>query len=390
LNYVVYKYFNHKKIFKYIIVYKIIMGGISRTLYIATIVVLLIIAAIGYALYFSAIITIPPKPTPTPIPKIVGYSGGYLNGKPVTFYYYEGPSYQCTPSTGKLFPDVSSNVNATASCEVGKPGTFPSNAIPFWVTVPAFAGLSIFGVPALGSTPEGFPTYNGKIVLTQCAAHGSPFDCPAHQPLLYSPAFTIVEEYLGIKEGYGGLPQGVLPTPAHSHIVDTTAASQNIPWSTVAVLVFDPNIWPDVITGKCYQIVPSSLSNATANCLNSLDALKRALTTTNPAIADANAKNPIWLALGKPLTQVVIPGVTSVEQIRNPNSNLAVWFAISETNIYQPKYPPVKTSLSSFSEAIQISHNELIQEMLLAMKILNNIFVANIVSFNYLQKYIED
>jgi len=47
--------------------------------------------------------------------------------------------------------------------------------------------------------------------------------------------------------------------------------------------------------------------------LNSLSALESALTTTNPAIADANSKNPIWLTLGKPLTQVVIPGVTSVD-----------------------------------------------------------------------------
>jgi hypothetical protein len=363
------------------------MREVSITVYAVTIVVLLTVAGVGYALYFSAITT---KPSLTTMPKIIGYSGGYLNGKPVTFYYYEGPSYECTPSTGKLFPDIPSNVNATAPCEVGKPGTFPSNAIPFWVIVPAFAGLSIFGVTALGSTPEGFPTYNGKIVLTQCAAHGSPFDCPAHPPLLYSQAFTIVEQYLGIKNGYGGLPEGVLPTPAHSHIVDTDASSQNIPWSTVVVLVFDPNIWPDIITGKCYQIVSSSLNNATANCLNSLDALKRALTTTNQAIADANAKNPIWLALGKPLTQVVIPGVTSVEQIRNPNSNLAVWFAVNVTNLYQPSYPPVKTSLVSFSESIQISYKGLMQEMLLAMTILNNMFVANIVSFNYSQKYIED
>lgn|GEM_PF-2995681 len=116
------------------------------------------------------------------------------------------------------------------------------------------------------------------------------------------------------------------------------------------------------------------MSNATANCLNSLSALESALTTTNPAIADANSKNPIWLALGKPLTQVVIPGVTSVDQIRKPNSNLDVFFAVNVTNLY----PPVKTSSLSLSKTIQIIYSEFIQTILLITKSINNIALTTI------------
>jgi hypothetical protein len=81
-------------------------------------------------------------------------------------------------------------------------------------------------------------------------------------------------------------------------------------------------------------MAPSDLSNATSNCLTSVTALERAMNTTNNAIAQVNANNPIWLALGKPLTQVVIPGATSTSQIYNANSNVIEYFNVNQTNPY--------------------------------------------------------
>jgi len=201
-----------------------------------------------------------------------------------------------------------------------------------------FAGLSVFGVPSFGSTPDGFPTYHNKTLITDCAAITSPRSCPGHPKLLYSPAFVAVQQSMGIKNGLMGLPEGVMPFPAHTHIVTTDANQQNIPWDVVSVLVFDPNIFPDPFTGKCSQVVPSALANATANCLTSITALANAMQTQNSAIADANSNNPVWAAMGKPLAQVVIPGDAQPSQISNPNSNVNVPFAVIDQNPYPPYF----------------------------------------------------
>jgi hypothetical protein len=127
-----------------------------------------------------------------------------------------------------------------------------------------------------------------------------------------------------------------MPFPAHTHIVDSDAGERDIPWNAITVFVFDPNILPNPATGRCDQTVTSSLSNATANCLTSTTALQRAMATTNNAIADVNAKNPIWLAIGKPLSQVVIAGASDPSQYRDANSNIDVPFAVKNYNPYPP------------------------------------------------------
>jgi len=95
--------------------------------------------------------------------------------------------------------------------------------------------------------PEGFPVFiygnQSYVIYTRCGAGLKPSSCPRHMPLLYSLAFDIVERYLSITTGSAGLPHGVLPTPAHSLIVDLDT-NVSIPWFVV-VLVFDPNISPD-------------------------------------------------------------------------------------------------------------------------------------------------
>lgn len=322
--------------------------AVSSAVFGASVVILLIIAAAGFGLFLTSsqpaktVTSISTSIRTTTVTAAVnsstpGVSGGFLGSKVVTFSY--PTPYQCTPSTSQLFPNQTAAA-AKANCEVGAPGTFPNNALPVWVVVPAYAGLSIFGVTALGASPDGYAVYHSQTVLADCGAGGTAAACPFHPTYLYSPAFTAVEQHLNITSGYGGLPEGVLPTPTHDHIVDTDALGQNIPWDTVAVLVFDPNIMPNAATGRCTQIVQSALENATGNCLTSIAALQTAMVTNNTAEAAANAGNPIWQTLGGPTVQVVIPGDSTVSVIRNPNSNLDVYFPVHDSN----PYPPIQSS----------------------------------------------
>lgn len=312
-------------------------SGVSTKVFAATTIALIVVAGVGYGLYYTAV----SKPAAK---TRIGVTGGFFNGQVVTFQFYE--TFSCTPSITQLFP---SDANATAAatvtaCEAGKPGTFPSNVEPVWGMSPAFAGLSIFGITSFGATSDGFPTYNGTTIFTDCTGMGSTHKCPDHPPLFYSPIIVAVETYLnasrkGMTVGTTTLPEGVMPFPAHTHIIDTDAGGQDIPWNAIAVFVFDPNIFPNPATGKCAQTVASNLTSPTSNCLTSIAALQAAMGTSDTAVSTANAKNPIWLALGldkMPPVQVVIAGATSAMQYRNANSNVDVPFSVTDTNPYPP------------------------------------------------------
>ncbi len=266
-------------------------SGVSTVAFAGTIVVLLIIAGIGYGLYATqptkAITVTVSTSSTSSTPAQVGFTGAFLNNKVVSFVYYRPPI--CSPALTSLMSDPNAAAAAAkTNCEVGAKGTFPASAVPVWGMVPVFAGLSAFGVPQFGATPEGYPVYRNQTILTDCTGAGAR-QCPNHPPLMYSPAFTAVEQSMGINNGVMGLPEGVMPFPAHTHIVSTDDAQKDVAWDVIAVMVFDPNIFPNPVTGRCTQIVPSSLANATADCLTSLQALQNALTTTNSAIAQANA-----------------------------------------------------------------------------------------------------
>jgi hypothetical protein len=264
------------------------------------------------------------------------WSGGFLNGQVVTFVYTQ--NYTCQPDPDD-FPafglSEQNSINAFTTCEVG--GFKGNTALPvLYVLVPAFAGLSIFGVPKLGASSQGFPTFQSQTILTDCGAGGTKAACGDHPTYFYSPAFTTVEQYLGIKTGVFGLPEGVLPTPAHSHLVNESDSGA---WNNVAVLVFDPNIFPNPVTGQCTQVVQSDQANPTANCLNNYAALQNALTAHDSAVQTANSAgggNPIYNALGKPSTQVVVPGDLTVPQLANPNTNLVLYFNVYNYNPYPP------------------------------------------------------
>ncbi|WP_061997305.1 hypothetical protein, partial [Sulfolobus acidocaldarius] len=253
--------------------------AVSNTVFAAVVVILIIIAAVGFVLYATkstgpatTVTTTVPAGTTTVTstltkPVTVNSSGAFYNGQVITFQYTA--QFMCTPPATTFFPNETNQSKVAMGCEVGAGNisAFPKNAAPVFVLVPAFAGLSIFGVTQLGATSQGFPTftYNNVtyIITTQCGAAGTMTACPDHMTYIYSPAFTAVEQALGYKNGVFGLPEGVLPTPAHDHLV-TFTTNQSIPWYIVVVLVFDPNIFPNPITGQCQAIVPSNTTNPTA------------------------------------------------------------------------------------------------------------------------------
>ncbi|AAY79776.1 hypothetical protein [Sulfolobus acidocaldarius] len=344
--------------------------AVSNAVFVAVAVILIIIAAVGFALYATKPSTTSTVTTTVPTtvvstvttpgmtttstqtvtatqtvtstqtqtvtstltkPVTVNSSGAFYNGQVITFQYTA--QFMCTPPATTFFPNETNQSKAAMGCEVGAGNisAFPKNAAPVFVLVPAFAGLSIFGPTQLNATPQGFPTftYNNVtyVITTQCGAAGTMTACPDHMTYIYSPAFTAVEQALGIKNGVFNLPEGVLPTPAHDHLV-TFTTNQSIPWYIVVVLVFDPNIFPNPITGQCQAIVPSNTTNPTANCLNNIQALENAMMTYDSAVGMANAKNPIWTTLVNTDLQVVVPGITSPSQLMSAtNSNMVLYFS---------------------------------------------------------------
>ncbi|HZY92669.1 MAG TPA: hypothetical protein VFG07_07890 [Thermoplasmata archaeon] len=257
-------------------------------------------------------------------------AGGFASGQVVHFTYTG--QWECKPSLATVFPSVGSNVTSLTQCGVSgtSVASAESDQLPEWVLVPAFAGLSIFGVTALGASSRGFPQFNSGVIATDCGAGGSPTGCADHPTYLYSPLFAAVENYLNLTNGYGGLPLGVLPTPAHDHLVNTSTSYPNIPWGTIVVLVLDPNIWPDRASATCSSVETSNLTSPTGNCLTSLAALDRALSTSSSAVGKAGSAsdNKIWKALGGPGAQVIVPGDVTIPTINNLDSNLYIWFPV--------------------------------------------------------------
>jgi hypothetical protein len=123
----------------------------------------------------------------------------------------------------------------------------------------------------------------------------------------------------------------VLPTPSHDHLINCCFTI--VPWYTIVVLDFDPNIFPNAVTGQCVRVVASNLTDPTSNCLSNYSGLVSALTThSNSTLVNAN--NPIWQTLGGPSMQIVIPGAATAAQISNANSNLFEHFTVNSTNPY--------------------------------------------------------
>jgi hypothetical protein len=304
------------------------------TMVIALVVVVVLIVAGGAAYYY---VTMKKSPSSSNGVNESLEMGGFDNGQIVTFLYNGTNTELCTPSATSLFPsDPNASLAAThTACEVGAADQNAVPQVPQYILVPAFAGLSIFGVPALGASSHGFPEVNGSVLLTQCGAGGTSTACPAHPTYIYSPEFTAVEDHLGIAANAepGGLPPGTLPTPAHDHLIDTATTYPNVYWGITVVLVLDPNIYPAQMSPTCTASVPSNLSSATGNCLTSYAALQRAMTTCSSSAVAFNSavKNPIWQTLGSGCDQVVVPGGS----LGDLNANLYIPFSVS------PGAPPM-------------------------------------------------
>jgi hypothetical protein len=318
--------------------------AVSNTVFAIATVLLIIVAAAGFGLYATraGTSTVTTTTTETMAASSSGSvlqtlkSGGFLNSATVTFGYTQ--DYQCTPSLTTFGFNATEAAAAAkvTGCAVGAGNsTAVANALPVFVIVPAYAGLSIFGVASLGASPQGYSVFDNQTVPTQCGAGGTGAACPDHPTYLYSPDFTLVEQHLGIQNGIFNLPEGVLPTPSHDHVVGYNG-TQSIPWYMVVVLVFDPNIMPNAMTGQCTQVVQSDLANPTGNCLNNLSAIQAAMGTKTAATANANKtqSNPIYDTFGGVQTQVLVPGVTAIAETSPANSNLFLYFNVVSENPY--------------------------------------------------------
>ena len=105
----------------------------------------------------------------------------------------------------------------------------------------------------------------------------------------------------------------------------------------VTVLVFDPNVMPNAVTGQCTQVVKSDLAHPTGNCLNSLSAIQAALgrkTTAATASANATQNDAIYDTFGGVQTQILVPGVTAFAETSPANSNLFLYFNVVNGDPY--------------------------------------------------------
>lgn len=306
--------------------------GMSTMTIAAVVIVVVILALAGGLGYYYLVVK---KPASNPGPNPALEMGGFTDGQIVTFVYNGTTTEVCTPSLSVMFPHDSNATAAAAKtgCEVGNADQNAVQQVPQYILVPAFAGLSIFGVTALGATSHGFPAYNGTTVLAQCGAGGTSTACPDHPTYLFSPDFALVEAHIHQNSGYGGLPLGVLPTPAHDHLLNTPTTYPNVYWGITVVLVMDPNIWPAQSAPTCSMVSHSNLSNPTGNCLTSFGALQTAMTTCSSAASAFNSAtaNPIWQTLNSGCAQVVVPG----NNLNNLNGNLYIPFSV------QPGAPPM-------------------------------------------------
>jgi hypothetical protein len=297
--------------------------------------VLVVVEAVGY--YYEVYQPAHPGPAGPAVNESFEM-GGFDAGQVVTVLYTGTTTSVCTPSRSTMFPG---DANASAaerstSCEVGNANQTAVQQSPQYILVPVFAGLSIFGFTALGANASGFPTLNGTALPTDCSAGGTARACPDHPRDLYSPFFTAVEQHLNLTDGYGGLPPGTLPVPAHDDLLNSPTTDPNIYWGSTNVLVLDPNIYPSQTSASCPVRAPSNLSNPTGNCLTSFGALERAVIGCSSSAANYNnaTHNPIWetlVAMGMPrCAQAFVP-----RGINGLNSNLYIPFSVS------PGAPPM-------------------------------------------------
>jgi hypothetical protein len=263
----------------------------------------------------------------------------FQNGAVVNYVTYLNST--CTVSPSTIYPTSPYAVNASkyTGCVTGSgAGTYINGAIPRYDLVPSFGGFSIYGNATYGATANGYPTWNGMTIITQCAASGTPSSCSDKKPgtMYFNPQYVVNEQALGIYNGLSGAPEGVLASAAHDDLLPAAKNNTVSRSYRITINVYDPNIFPNATTGKCTQLVASNVSNPTADCLTSVAALQAALTTHDSAVTAANAKNILWHNAGNITTQAVllIANTTTLKlmptlNISAPNTNLMSYSYIS-------------------------------------------------------------
>jgi hypothetical protein len=261
-----------------------------------TVAVVVIVVVAGTVAYYKTRPPSSPSSPPAPTPVI---AGAFASGQLVTFTYNGSHTFSCTPSLPSLFPrdGNASTAAGTTACGIGNASQSAVEQVPQWYLIPAFAGLSAFGLTQFNATPRGFPTLHGGPVYADCGAGVTPTACLDQPPASFSPTFADVEARAGLSGGVDGLPLGVLPYPAHD-MVENFTSYPVVPWGTIIVYVLDPNIWPNRSTGACVALVASNVSDPTANCLTSSAHINLAETTCSSAAANVAtaADNPVsWV-----------------------------------------------------------------------------------------------
>jgi hypothetical protein len=208
--------------------------------------------------------------------------------------------------------------------------------------------------------------------------------CPSDPAFGYSPQFASLENILGIKS-FAGKPYGVMPMPAHTHLVNNTFSGDPIPWYVITVYVLDPNIMPNASNGKCSKVVSSNVTNPEGNCLTSLSAIKRAMETYDNATINANSGNPLWIALGKPMTEVYIPNDTNASEVGNSNTNIVVPFAVKDIDFYSADVNAT-TKTTSILPAPKQGNSNLSIETVAVLLVIAIIIVAALLVRNRLKK----
>jgi hypothetical protein len=262
----------------------------------------------------------------------------FQNGKLVNLVYFD--NFTCIPAPAAVYMNSSESINAASvtACEFGSAvGVNTTGGIPRWDLIPAFAGLSVYGYSAYGSTLLGYPVYNGNAVLTECSANRISNACIHRPAYVYSPIISAIEHGLNISDGINGLPEGVLPNAARDILASPKKNSTVSRSYDVRVWVLDPNIFPNPSTGKCQQVAPSSLADPTAHCLTSVVALQAAISTNDTAVPTINANNIFWKVANRPDTQAVIL-VTALLPGNSTNPQFVVQQSddinISNTNMF--------------------------------------------------------
>ncbi|MFP3191045.1 MAG: hypothetical protein RXR31_06925 [Thermoproteota archaeon] len=293
--------------------------------FVSTIAILLIIIIIAFTLYSTKPIQIN-QPTQTKI--IIKYvkmkiSGAFYNGKVISFVYINTTCLsQQVNLTQQNVASYENSIKFANYCGtfILNASVFPKGAQPLFVLLPVFAGPSIFGLKELNASREGFPVFNNQTVLTQCGATNTQAQCPDNLTLVFSGGILLYEKY--VNRTFAGLPLGVLYFPAHDILVNSITQNETTACYLVIVKVYDPNIFPNPLTGRCQQVVPSNLTNATGNCLNNINALIRAMKTITAASVQYYSALPPNLGT-EVETQAIVPGIY--------NTNLL--FSLSNTNI---------------------------------------------------------